>query len=56
MATLLCQVILLVIISNNILLSLSFAFTYKLFLLNYIQDIPNFIHLLLKIGVFLLHC
>ena len=47
--------ILLIITSNNILLSLLIIFIYYLFLFNYIPNISNFIHLLLRINFFLLH-
>ena len=46
----------LVITSNNILLSLPIAFTYHLFLPDYIFNIPNLIHQLLEISFFSLHC
>ena len=47
--------IVLVIISKNILLSLYIAFIYYLFLLDYIPNISNPIHLLLGIDFFLLY-
>ena len=50
------HVILLVISTNNILLSLSIAFTYHLVLDSSIFDILNPIHLFLGIGFPTLHC
>ena len=44
--------ILLVIISNNILLSLLITLTYYLFLPDYIPNILNLIYLLLRISLF----
>lgn len=50
------HVILFIITSNDISLNLLIALIYYLFLLNYILDILNFIHLFLEISFFLLHC
>ena len=42
------HITILVIVSNNILLSLPIANNYYLFLLNYISNVPNFIYLFVK--------
>ena len=45
-----------VILFNDIVLNLAIVLIYHLFPRNYISNILNFIHLLLRIGFSSLHC